>query len=63
MIYGEFKTQYHVSLNPQQEAAMRQVDGPAPGGAGERQDHGAGHPPGVYDPLQKYPPGELIPVT
>ena len=28
MTYGEFKTQYHVRLNPQQEAAVRQVDGP-----------------------------------
>ena len=24
MTYGEFKTQYHVRLNPQQEAAVRQ---------------------------------------
>ena len=28
MTYGEFKTQYHICLNPQQEAAVRQVDGP-----------------------------------
>ena len=28
MTYGEFKTQYHIRLNPQQEAAVRQVDGP-----------------------------------
>ena len=28
MTYGEFKTQYHVRLNPQQEAAVRQVQGP-----------------------------------
>ena len=28
MTYVEFKTQYHVRLNPQQEAAVRQVDGP-----------------------------------
>ena len=28
MTYSEFKTQYHIRLNPQQEAAVRQVDGP-----------------------------------
>ena len=28
MTYGEFKTQYHIRLNPQQEAAVRQADGP-----------------------------------
>ena len=28
MTYSEFKTQYHIRLNPQQEAAVRQTDGP-----------------------------------
>ena len=28
MTYSEFKAQYHVRLNPQQEAAVRQTDGP-----------------------------------
>ena len=28
MTYSEFKTLYRVRLNPQQEAAVRQVDGP-----------------------------------
>ena len=28
MTYSEFKSQYHVRLNPQQEAAVRQTDGP-----------------------------------
>ncbi|MDE6954228.1 MAG: UvrD-helicase domain-containing protein, partial [Oscillospiraceae bacterium] len=28
MTCSEFKTQYQIRLNPQQEAAVRQVDGP-----------------------------------
>ena len=28
MTYSEFKTQYHVRLNPQQETAVRQTGGP-----------------------------------
>ena len=28
MTYNEFKSQYHVRLNPQQEAAVQQTEGP-----------------------------------
>ena len=28
MTYEEFKSSFHIQLNPQQEAAVRQVDGP-----------------------------------
>ena len=28
MTYSEFKSQYRVRLNPQQEAAVRQTEGP-----------------------------------
>lgn len=38
MTYKEFKSQYRVRLNPQQEAAVRQTEGPTPAQMAKQQE-------------------------
>ncbi len=42
------KTEYGIELNPQQQRAAETVDGPAAGGAGQRQNHCADRAAGKH---------------